>query len=82
MQVLQLQVQHKSTRRGGAQARVGRHIQAQHNFSPKPLFSKEDKMVAIVAMAMEAPPVAGVLDKPFSQLTPLSGVAIQARQST
>jgi hypothetical protein len=27
-------------------------------------------------------PVAGVLDEPYSQLTPLSGVAEQARQST
>ncbi len=27
-------------------------------------------------------PVAGVLDEPYSQLTPLSGVAVQARQST
>jgi hypothetical protein len=27
-------------------------------------------------------PVLGVLDKPYSQLTPLSGVAVQARQST
>jgi hypothetical protein len=27
-------------------------------------------------------PVAGVLDEPFSQLTSLSGVAVQARQST
>jgi hypothetical protein len=27
-------------------------------------------------------PVAGVLDKPHSQLTPLRGVALQARQST
>ncbi len=26
--------------------------------------------------------VAGVLDEPYSQLTPLSGVAVQARQST
>jgi hypothetical protein len=26
--------------------------------------------------------VAGVLDEPYSQLTPLRGVAIQARQST
>jgi hypothetical protein len=26
--------------------------------------------------------VAGVLDEPFSQLTPLCGVAVQARQST
>jgi hypothetical protein len=26
--------------------------------------------------------VAGVLDEPFSQLTPLSGVAVQARQLT
>jgi hypothetical protein len=25
--------------------------------------------------------LAGVLDEPFSQLTPLSGVAVQARQS-
>jgi hypothetical protein len=25
--------------------------------------------------------VAGVLDEPFSQLTPLSGIAVQARQS-
>jgi hypothetical protein len=25
---------------------------------------------------------AGVLDEPYSQLTPLSGVAVQARQST
>jgi hypothetical protein len=28
------------------------------------------------------PPVAGVLDKPYSQLTPLSGGVVQARQST
>ncbi len=28
------------------------------------------------------PAVAEVLDKPYSQLTPLSGVAVQARQST
>jgi hypothetical protein len=27
-------------------------------------------------------PVVGVLDEPYSQLTPLSGVATQARQST
>jgi hypothetical protein len=27
-------------------------------------------------------PVAGVLDEPFSQLTSLSGVALQGRQST
>ncbi len=27
-------------------------------------------------------PVAGVLDEPYSQLTPHSGVAAQARQST
>jgi hypothetical protein len=27
-------------------------------------------------------PVAGVLDEPFSHLTPLSGVAVQARQPT
>jgi hypothetical protein len=27
-------------------------------------------------------PVAGVLDLPYGQLTPLSGVAVQARQST
>ncbi len=27
------------------------------------------------------PPVAGVLDEPYSQLIPLSGVAVQARQS-
>ncbi len=27
-------------------------------------------------------PVAGILDEPFSQLIPLSGVAVQARQST
>ncbi len=26
--------------------------------------------------------IAGVLDEPYSQLTPLSGVAVQARQST
>jgi hypothetical protein len=26
--------------------------------------------------------IAGVLDKPYSQLTPLSRVAVQARQST
>jgi hypothetical protein len=26
-------------------------------------------------------PVAGVLDEPYSQLTPLSGVAVQARQA-
>ncbi len=26
--------------------------------------------------------VAGVLDEPYSQLTPLSGVAVQAREST
>ncbi len=26
--------------------------------------------------------VAGVLDEPFSQLTPLSGIAVQASQST
>jgi hypothetical protein len=26
--------------------------------------------------------VAGVLDEPYSQLTPLSGVAVQARQTT
>jgi hypothetical protein len=29
-----------------------------------------------------AAPVAGVLDEPYSQLTPFSGVAVQARQST
>ncbi len=27
-------------------------------------------------------PVAGVLDEPYIQLTPLSGVAVEARQST
>jgi hypothetical protein len=27
-------------------------------------------------------PVAGDLDKPYSQVTPLSGVSVQARQST
>jgi len=27
-------------------------------------------------------PVAGVLDEPYSQLVPLSGLAVQARQST
>jgi hypothetical protein len=27
-------------------------------------------------------PMAGVLDESYSQLTPLSGVAVQARQST
>ncbi len=29
-----------------------------------------------------AAPVAGVLDESYSQLTPLSGVTVQARQST
>jgi hypothetical protein len=30
----------------------------------------------------QSEPMEGVLDEPYSQLTPLSGVAVQARQST
>ncbi len=33
-------------------------------------------------LACSATPEVGVLDEPYSQLSPLSGVAVQARQST
>jgi hypothetical protein len=36
----------------------------------------------VIKISMRTSPVAGVLKEPFSQLNPLSGVAVQARQST
>ncbi len=45
-------------------------------------FVEFSRLRAWSAKDRTSPPVAGVLDESYSQLTPLSGVAVQARQST
>jgi hypothetical protein len=46
------------------------------------ILSRLIKLNLIYRAQRAAAPVAGVLDEAYSQLTPLSGVTVQARQST
>jgi hypothetical protein len=46
------------------------------------LFISNKINVASARTRLSGSAVAGVLDEPYSQLIPLSGVAVQARQST